>query len=288
MPSSAGARRAQHDHVDEQQREQRRRSRDRSTPRLAQPDRPRPPTTAAGCSGGWAGAGCRSRGRRAQARAIQSPSASCGANTWIRPIALLAMPATTRPMQKARKADDAEPGPGDAGADRPAPARRRAACRPTRARATTARRRRPTAPSAARTRIAIAASRASDAARARPGVLRQPGAQHHQEAAPADEGRRLVEEGRRRRDVEGDQRRHGDGEAGQEPAAARGPDGGGGAVPAEHASEEAVERKVAEHVTGLVEYGDPGLARHDRQEAGRRLVDLHLGQTAARVVRLRG
>jgi len=41
--------------------------------------------------------------------AIQSPSGACSANIWIRPIRLLTMPATTRPMQKARKARSASP-----------------------------------------------------------------------------------------------------------------------------------------------------------------------------------
>ena len=41
--------------------------------------------------------------------AIQSPSGTCGANTCSRPISVLAMPATTRPMQKARKARSPSP-----------------------------------------------------------------------------------------------------------------------------------------------------------------------------------
>ncbi len=43
------------------------------------------------------------------ASATQLPSGECGANTCTRPISALAMPATTRPMQKARKATSARP-----------------------------------------------------------------------------------------------------------------------------------------------------------------------------------
>ena len=183
--------------------------------RLAEPDRRRPPTTAAGCSGGWAGAGCRWRGR--ECRELGDPVAvgqACGANTWIRPIALLAMPATTRPMQNARKTRMPSPARGDRRRRPRAPGARRAACRPTTATATTARRRRPRR--RARSRIRDARSRRAGPAtpgergRAR---LRRARAEHQQQAAPADEGRRLVEEGRRRRDVEGDQGRKGDREA---------------------------------------------------------------------------
>ena len=109
------------------------------------------------------------------------------------------------------KRGDAEPGPGDAGTHRQHQQGGERACRPKRARATTAPPAKTEAPRAARTRIAIAASMASDPRRARPGVLRQPGTQHQQEAAPADERGRLVEEGRRGREVEGDQGRQRDG-----------------------------------------------------------------------------
>ena len=41
--------------------------------------------------------------------AIQSPSGTRGANTWTQPISTLAIPATVRPMQKARNAGSARP-----------------------------------------------------------------------------------------------------------------------------------------------------------------------------------
>ena len=68
------------------------------------------------------------------------------------------------------------------------------------------------AASALRAVSVIAASSASaprERGQAEPG--RHVG-EHDQEAAPADQRRGLVEEGRRRRDVEGDEGRHGDGE----------------------------------------------------------------------------
>ena len=127
--------------------------------------------------------------------------------------ALLAMPATTRPMQNARKTRHAEAGARDRRRRPRSPARRRRIVPADESESDQGTPAKTDAPSAAEDQDR-ASTRAGPAtpARARPGGSGQAGAEHEQEAAPADEGRRLVEERRRRRDVEGDQGRQGDGE----------------------------------------------------------------------------
>ena len=131
-------------------------------------------------------------------------------------------------------------------------------------------------------------------ARARPGVLRQPGAQHQQEAAPADEGRGLVEEGRRGRDVEGDQgrKRRSRGRPARRDAsqgrrsrrralehAARRRDGSH----RRPSSEEAVERQVAEQVAARCRGPRPRARAPSPAGSGRSLVGLHLGAVGCRI-----
>ena len=214
MPSAPVRERAEHDDEQQQQR-QPAAGAARERPRLAEPDRRDDRPTAAGCSGGWAGAGCRPRGPEALG-AIQSPSASRGANTWIRPIAQLPTPATTRPMQNARNAGAARhAAPTRAGG---APASAAATIRP--------------ADDSASDHGSAGPQRAPERRQHQDGERRRSSARaprergrafcasptpsNEQEAAPADQRGGLVEEGRRRREVEGDQRRKGDRQAGQQ------------------------------------------------------------------------
>ena len=161
---------------------------------------------------------------------------------------LLAAPATTRPMQNARKTRSRHPG---ARAPRRRPtmtrialsdrSRRRERERPRHAGEQLTRR--------ARARRRGPSRRAAPARRRERGqaTLGHHRAEHEQQAAPADEGGGLVEEGRGRRDVEGDQRRKRDRCAGEHGEDRVRRECGVGLARREWiASEEAVGRQIAE------------------------------------------
>ena len=242
-----------------------------SDPRLAEPDHRDASTTAAGCSGGWAGAGCRWRGRRSDRR-----RSSC-----------------RRPARREHldQADDAAGDAGDDEADAEGAeggvaeprARRRGtdrddehggerACPATTATATTARAaHRRCAERGEHAGCASAPSRAGRRGERGTARTRQSGASTSRKPPqPTNAAAWLknVADGATLKAISVGRRPRGR-PAGPVAAVAEREDRGAVAWPP--GSEKAVERQVAQHVAGLAEHGHTSLP--GRRPAGNRAVD---------------